>query len=143
MRLPEEKRLDKQIEICRFGAKRDNVTVLIERPHVRKTGETIMTPILEISPAGDIAEVLAPTLRTPIRIHMHDQHVRYLEGSMNAGMRAGHERLGDLVEDTRDTLATERADSQRRANRGPRRYRANRQRRKGARPVNHSNAVIS
>jgi hypothetical protein len=144
IRLPEEKKLDKQIDICRFGAKRDNVTVLIERTITRKDGSTNTFPIFEITPAGDLREVPPPSLKATIGARMREQHVRYLEGEMNAGMTAGHERLDALVGDSRDALAADRRRREARSKaRGDRRFRANKQRRKGARPVGANTSAVT
>lgn len=64
--MPEEKNLDRLINICRFGAIRDNVTVLIDRTIPSKHGPRRI-PIIEISPTGDFREVDAPPLRVTLR----------------------------------------------------------------------------
>lgn len=144
IRLPEEKKLDKQIDICRFGAKRDNVTVLIERTITRKDGSTSTFPILEITPQGDLRETPPLGLRVTIGALMTCQHVRYLEGEMNVAMAEGHEKLDILVGQSRDILAdARRRRSERKARRGEVRFRANSRRRKGARPVSHRTSAVT
>ena len=62
--VPEQRNLDRQIEVCRKGAQTDRVYMVIERTTKRGT----KLPIIEITPQGDIREVPAPTMRTSIRV---------------------------------------------------------------------------
>ena len=51
------------INLCRLGARKDGVRVLLERTDKRGN----RTPVLDIDPIGRINEVLAPRLYTTIR----------------------------------------------------------------------------
>ena len=62
--MQEQRNLDRQIEVCRKGAQKDHVYVVIERTTKRGTKQ----PLIEITPQGDIREVPAPTMRTSIRV---------------------------------------------------------------------------
>ena len=62
--MPEQRNLDRQIDVCWKGAQKDHVYVVIERTTKRGT----KLPIVEITPQGDIREVPAPTMRTSIRV---------------------------------------------------------------------------
>jgi hypothetical protein len=53
---------NKLIDLCRVGAAKDNVRVVIER--VKPSGERV--PVLEISPNGDVAEIAPPTLKSSL-----------------------------------------------------------------------------
>lgn len=53
---------NKLIDLCRVGAAKDNVRVIIER--VKPSGQRI--PVLEISPNGDVAEIGPPTLKASL-----------------------------------------------------------------------------
>lgn len=66
VRLPADKNLDKQIDYCRFGARNHGVTVVIEKQSPTKAGHVRRTPIMEVTPAGDIREITVPTMRTPM-----------------------------------------------------------------------------
>lgn len=122
VRLPLEKRLDRQIDICRFGARRDHVTVIIERHTTRKDGSVRRTPILELTPDGDIREIDAAPLRVAIAAHMADAHLTYLEGGMNARASAGHERFNELSRQSADYIAAARAAVQERRGRRQERH---------------------
>lgn len=110
--LSEENNLDRQIDICRKGATRDHVRVIIERTTKRGT----KIPLIEITPQGDIREVDAPTLRTPIRElvkHvMSDETLR-----PNRAALTGYAYLSSLVADTDHRIATKRGRNQARRDR--------------------------
>lgn len=65
VRLAEERKLDRQLDYCRFGARKDNARVIIERTVTSKNPHVPVrrVPILEITPDGDVREVPAPTLK--------------------------------------------------------------------------------
>lgn len=85
VRLPEERNMNRLIDIVRLGARRDNAMVIIER-HIGNR----RVPVLEVTPEGDLCEVPAARLRTTIGAHMSEQHFRALTGQMNKRATAGH-----------------------------------------------------
>lgn len=112
VRLAEERNLDRQIDICRKGAIRDRVRVIIERPTKRGT----KIPVLEITPQGDIREVPAPALKTPIRLLV--KHVMTDETLLpNRAALDGYARLSTLVAEVDRRIATKRGRNQARRDR--------------------------
>lgn len=105
VRIREERKLDKQIDYCRFGAKRDKVTVLIERMAGDRT-----IPVLEITPMGDIREIPAPTLRTPIHRLFQEQYSRI----DNYGAIDAKHRFALMVGEAHAIVEAERRDSKER-----------------------------
>jgi hypothetical protein len=57
----DRKKVEKVINICRNGARIDKVHVVIEKGEGARR-----QPILEITPQGDLREVVAPALRTTL-----------------------------------------------------------------------------
>lgn len=102
VRLREERKLDKQIDYSRFGARRDKVTVLIERTVGDRT-----LPVLEITPMGDIREISAPTLRTPIHRLFQEQYQRI----DNYGAIDAKHRFALMVGEAHAIVEAERRDS--------------------------------
>jgi hypothetical protein len=88
VRMPEERNIDRQIGICRFGAQRDGVTVLI----VRKTprGEQV---VFEITPQGDVIEPNAPGLKASLRARLEEQYLT----AHNAATQAATHRAAEVV----------------------------------------------
>ena len=98
--LDETKNLDKTITLARFGARKDHVTVVIQRTRVTKRGDTRRTPILEVTPAGDVLEISAPRLRTPISAFLTDSPLNVRAGK-------GQTRFAEVVKMSRDYVAAE------------------------------------
>jgi hypothetical protein len=106
-----EKNLDKQIDLCRFGAQKDNVTVIIERVTERRDGTFRRTPLLEITPHGDVLEVPAARMRITLMEHAASAHLLYLEGGMNKQAAESHARLNELNRTTQDYIEAARNDA--------------------------------
>jgi hypothetical protein len=104
VRLDEGKNLDKTIDLARFGAVKDHVTVIIERTLTTKRGDPRRIPILEITPKADIREILAPRLRTPIAQLLTEADLDYRSARMNKRSAAGHVRLTEAVKVSRDYM---------------------------------------
>jgi hypothetical protein len=60
--LPEERDMDRLIKVAKYGAKRDNVTVVIERRVADRR-----TPLLQVSPDGRVKAIPASTLRVTVK----------------------------------------------------------------------------
>jgi hypothetical protein len=116
--LTESKNLDKDITLARFGAKKDRVRVVIQRTLQTRSGDTRRIPILEVTPAGDIVEVLAPTLRTPVSVRLVEADLDFRTGGMNRRARVGHNLFTEMVKISRDYL---NAESEHEGNRRQRR----------------------
>ncbi len=106
--LPAEKNLDRQIEVCRHTARKDQVTVIIERSVERRDGSKRVIPILEITPAGDVREIEVNTFRVSVLEHTALAHLDYLDGRMNRRAAEGHARLNELGRVSADYLAADR-----------------------------------
>lgn len=80
------------IDLCRMGAQKDDVHVVIDRTD--KRGNKV--PVLGITPKGVIEEVLAPRFRTPIRELLK---ARLTDESLvfNRRALAGYARLTEIV----------------------------------------------
>jgi hypothetical protein len=108
VRLNEGKNLDKTIDLARFGAAKDKVTVIIERTFTTKKGDPRRIPILEITPSANIQEILAPRLRTSIAAHLAEADLALRLGDMNRAKGNGHLRFAELVKLSRDYMAAKR-----------------------------------
>lgn len=106
--LDAKKNLDKDIDLARFGARKDHVTVILQRVFTTQKGNLRRTPILEITPKGDLLEILAPRLRTPIHEHLADADIAFRLGDMNRARAEGHLHFATLVKVSRDFLAAKR-----------------------------------
>lgn len=115
--LDERRNLDKTIDLARFGARKDHVTVIIQRTLTTRKGDPRRVPILQITPQGDIREIAVPTLRTPISASLADADFRYRTGQMNARQRAGHAAFTELVKLARDYVAAKAEHEQNRKQR--------------------------
>jgi hypothetical protein len=117
VRLPAEKNLDRQLDVCRHTAKREKATVVIERVVERRDGSKQRIPILAVTPEGDIREMDAPALRVRLLDHTALAHLDYLEGGMNKRSAEGHALLNELGRQSQDYLDAER-ESRRQRPRG-------------------------
>lgn len=128
VRLAADKNIDKSITAARTLARRDGVTVIIEKGVARRDGSIRRIPILEVSPKGDVWEVPAPALRVSIAQRLTEVDINRRIFGMNARAAAGHERLDKLVSDSRNYLAAaaEHARTYRQQQQHTRNARANR-----------------
>jgi hypothetical protein len=99
------KNLDKTIDLARFGARKDRVNVVIQRTLTTKKGDTRRIPILEITSEGNVMEIPAPRLRTPISALLTEADLAYRAGHMNIAKSNGHARFAEAVKVSRDYMA--------------------------------------
>lgn len=119
--LDELKNLDKTIDLARLGARKDHVTVIVQRLRTTKRGDVRRSPILEITPAGDVLEIPAPRLRTPISTSLSEADLLHRTGRMNVRSGEGHVRFAELVKVSRDYIAAAEAEQSQKRHRGGRR----------------------
>lgn len=115
--LDETRNIDKTIDLARFGARKDHVTVIIQRTLINRKGDPRRIPVLEITPDGDIREIVAPRLRTPISVLLADADFRHRTGQMNVRQATGHVALVNLVQRARDYVAAKTEHEQNRKQR--------------------------
>ncbi len=67
VRMPLERNVDKQLELCRFGAQRDHMIVVLEREVTNASGHVVRRePVVEITETGDVREVAPRGLRVSL-----------------------------------------------------------------------------
>jgi len=93
VRLPLERNFDKQLDLCRFGARKDGVTVVIERAITRRNGDVRHVPVVTITPTGDIEETVASPLTVYSLQHIAEAQRLRDAGGMNARATRGHDRF--------------------------------------------------
>lgn len=94
VRMPLEKKLDRQIDICRLGARKDRVAVVIEREVKHKGSGTIIRrePVIEITPDGDVREFDAPRLRTRMHTAIANDRMQQLAAEATRMIEADRRR---------------------------------------------------
>ena len=106
IRLPLEKKLDRQLDIARHGALTDRCTVVIERTRTDRHGNAITTPVIEVSPHGDINEIPVPTLRTPLLDLFKAQYAQSLTGDVNEQAARGIDRMTVIAAEAEHQIAS-------------------------------------
>jgi hypothetical protein len=102
VRVAEERNTDKVIRNARTRAQQDGVTVLIMRTDKRERS----FPVLEITPQGDVCEVLAPTLRATLRDRFEEQSLDVLDVRTTGQARArASTRFAQIVVRTNEVIA--------------------------------------
>lgn len=104
VRLEADKNLDRSINLARLRAKKEGATVFIEKGIARRDGSIRRIPILEVTPQGDVLEVPAATLRTPIAQQVLEQDIVRHQGGLNARATRGHDRLVRVITDSMNYL---------------------------------------
>lgn len=109
-----ERNIDKVIDLARFGARKDKVTVVIQRTITTRRGDIKQVPLLEVTPTGDVQEIMAHPLRASITARLTEADLDYRDAGMNKRAAAGHEHFARLVKLSRDYMAAEREHEQNR-----------------------------
>lgn len=104
VRLHADKNLDKSITAARLQARRDSVTIVLEKGVPRRDGTIRRIPILEITPHGDVLEVPAAMLRVPNAQRVTEADFDRRQGLMNARASRGHDNFARLIEDSHNYL---------------------------------------
>lgn len=103
VRLPETRNIERLIA----QARRDRCIIVLERMTARRDGTTRTTPVLEITPHGDVWEIPPPRMTVPLLDRLIHTDLDYHAGCMNRRAAAGHARIAKLVIDSRDYMNAE------------------------------------
>lgn len=106
VRLPIERKLDRQLDVCRHGAVTDRCTVVIEKRRQDRFGNEIVTPVIEVSPNGDINEVPVPTMRTSMRDLFKSQYLGSLDGSVSESKARAIDRMTVIAAESENEITT-------------------------------------
>lgn len=102
------RRMDKEIDLARFGARKDNVTVIIRRAvPTHDVEDSPYRELLEITPEGDVREIDVPPLRVSIAARLTELDLLHRTGQMNVRAGLGHVRMAEVAKIAADYVSAE------------------------------------
>lgn len=104
--LPIERKLDRQLDVCRHGAKTDRCTVVIERRRTDRAGNVHSTPVIEITPEGDVNEIPVATMRTSLGELFKAQYLDSLDGACSETSARAIDRMTRIAAESEHEIAT-------------------------------------
>ncbi len=105
----------RQIDKCRAAAKLAQCRVIIRAERTDRRGNTHYTPVVDISPDGDVTEIPAATMRTSMGDLFMAQYQRSATGLDNIASAKAVDRMTRIVAESEHDIATRVAEARAKA----------------------------